>query len=100
MVAGIIMSLIGILFIFLGLLIWKKEMISLFHSYHYDKVSDENKSSFCRLSGIGILIMGFAILISGVLAAITNSTYSFIILAIGFIIGICMLCMATAKYNK
>lgn len=100
MIPGIIVAAVGILLSVLGLLIWKKEMISILHSYHYDKVSPEDKSSFCKLSGIGALIMGISMIISGVLVAITDSAYSFIVFAVGFIAGLIMLITAGAKYNK
>lgn len=100
MIAGIIVSVVGIVLAVLGTLIWKKEMISLLHSYHYDKVSSDDKTAFCRMSGIGVLLMGISMIISGVLAAITNSGYSFIIFAICFIAGLVMLITAGAKYNK
>lgn len=100
MIPEIIVAAVGILLSVLGLLIWKKEMISILHSYHYDKVSPEDKSSFCRLSGIGVLVMGISMIISGVFAAITDSASSFIFFAVGFIAGLIMLITAGAKYNK
>lgn len=99
MTAGIILTLIGVLFVVLGWLIVKKEMISLFHDYHYDKVSPENKTAFCRLSGSGILVMGLAMVASGICIAITDSRYSLIMLAIGFVAGLAMLIVSGAKYN-
>ena len=41
MLASIILGLIGLIFVILGLLIWEKEKISLFHEYHYNHVSEE-----------------------------------------------------------
>lgn len=38
MLAGIIVGIIGLVFIILGLLIWRKQKILLLHNYHYDKV--------------------------------------------------------------
>ncbi len=35
MVGAIIVAVIGIVFITLGYLMWKKEKITLLHSYHY-----------------------------------------------------------------
>ena len=36
-------------FIYLGCLMWKKEKITLLHSYHYDKVSPSDKKVFCKI---------------------------------------------------
>ena len=33
-------------FIYLGCLTWKEEKVTLFHSYHYDKVSPSDKKVF------------------------------------------------------
>ena len=95
----IIVCLIGIVFIVLGYLIWKKEKISLLHDYHYDKVSEENKKSFCTISGIGIILIGMGLLITGVIIGITDSVWSFIAFAIGFCAGLTMLIYAGIKYN-
>lgn len=95
----IITASVGILFVILGLLVWKKEKITLFHDYHYDKVSEIDKSSFCRLSGQGLTLSGIALLITALLLGITESPLSFIVFAVGFIIGIGMMIYAEKKYN-
>lgn len=94
-----IVGTVGIIFIVLGYLIWKKEKITLFNDYHVDKISDEDKKAFCRLSGIGILVSGAGLLITAIILAITDSALSFIVFAVGFVIGIVMLIMAEIKYN-
>ena len=90
---------VGILFVILGLLIWKKEKITLLHDYHYDKVSESDKSSFCKLSGQGLTLSGVALLITALLLGITESPHSFVVFAVGFIIGIGMMIYAGKKYN-
>lgn len=100
MLAGIIVIIMGLIFIILGLLIWKKQIISLLHSYHYDKVKKENRKAFCAISGIGIMIVGIGLLITGIVVSITDSPYAFIIFAIGFVIGFIMLIFAGLRYNE
>ena len=95
-----ITGLVGVVLIVLGWLIWKKEKITLLHDYHVDKVSQENKPAFCKLSGIGVFIMGISLLITTVILGITDSTLSFISFAVGFIAGISMLIIAGQKYNR
>lgn len=51
-IGSIILGLVGIVFVILGYLIWKKEKISILHDYHYDKVSEVDKKAFCTLSGL------------------------------------------------
>ena len=100
MVLGIIvLSLVGLLLCIFGLLIWKKEKISLLHDYHYNKVKEENKKVFCTLSGIGILIIGISLLVTAVILAFTDSALSFIAFGVGFIAGILLLIFAGNKYN-
>lgn len=39
----------ALLFFVLGYLVWIKEKITLFHSYHYDKVAEENKKAWLHI---------------------------------------------------
>ena len=101
MIAGvIIVGITGVVLAVIGYLIWKKERISLLHDYHYDKVSEEDKSAFCRLSGMGIISISIGVIITAVLLGITDSALSFSALAAGFIPGIILLVYSGNKYNK
>ena len=46
MAGAIIVAVIGLVFITLGFLMWKKENITLLHSYHYEKVAPNDKKDF------------------------------------------------------
>ena len=48
-------GVLALVFIYLGCLMWKKEKITLLHSYHYDKVSPSDKKGFCKISGWGVI---------------------------------------------
>lgn len=96
----LIVGSVGILLTVLGLLIWKKEMIRLFHDYHIENVSPENKKAFCTLGGIGILIMGIGMIVTAVLLGVTGSTFSFLCFAITFVIGCVLLIRAGIRYNR
>ncbi|MDE7300525.1 MAG: DUF3784 domain-containing protein [Lachnospiraceae bacterium] len=100
MTALLIFGSIGILFIFLGISLWKKEKISLLHSYHYDKVREEDKKAFCAISGIGVFIIGIALLLTGIIVGITDSMLGLLVFAIGFVIGLSMLIYAGLRYNR
>ena len=95
-----ITGVIGVLLVVLGCLLWKKEMITLLHDYHIDKVSPENRKAFCKLSGIGIIIIGSGLLVSSVILGITDSAYSFLFFAVCFSAGIFALIVAGMKYNR
>lgn len=100
MVGAIIVAVIGIVFVILGYLMWKKEKIELLHSYHYDKVSLSDKKSFCKISGLGIIFIGIGLLLTAIIIGITDSALSFIAFAIGFVVGLALLIYAGAKYNR
>ena len=100
MIVGvIILSLVSILVMVIGWLLWKKEKITLLHEYHYSKVSQENTKAFCTLSGIGLVIVGIGIGASAVLLAITNSALSFLAFAVGLALGLAFFIHAGKKYN-
>ena len=75
-------------------------MISLMHDYHIDKVSAENKTAFCKMSGIGLIVIGIGLLITSVLLGVTDSAYSFLCFAVCFAIGLALLIAAGVKYNR
>ena len=96
---GIMLLLIGVVFIKLSLDIWKKQKIQLINEYHYEKVSEKNKPIFCRFIGIGIFIIGVGIILSGLSIFFTDSILSFMPMGVGLIIGISLLMWTVIKYN-
>ena len=99
MIAGaIIEGAVGLACIILGLLIWKKEKISLLHDYHYQNVKKEDIPAYARLMGIGLIVIGAGICLTGVLN-LFNSPYWWIPLAGGIVSGILVLNRAQKKYN-
>ena len=101
MIAGIIIvGAVGILFIVLGWLLWKKEMITLMHDYHVNKVSEENKAAYCKLAGIGLMEIGLGAVVTAILLCFSESPKGFITFAIGFVIGFAMMIAAGRKYNR
>ena len=91
---------IGGLFIVLGFLLWKKQMINLLHDYHVDKVTPENRKAFCRLTGMGLIVIGVGLVITAVILGITDSAHSFILFAACFVIGLIIMIAAGMKYNR
>lgn len=100
MIGSLIIGLVGMVFVMFGYQIWKKEKISLLHDYHYNRVSVEDKKAFCTLSGIGVLLIGIGLVITAIVIGITDSPWSFIAFAIGFVAGLVMLIYAGARYNR
>ena len=99
-IVAMVVALMGIVFMVLGYLLWKKERISLLHEYHYDKVSKEDKKIFYAISGMGVIIIGIGLLNSGLLMCCIDSVWSMLPFAVGFVIGLAMLMYAGIKYNR
>lgn len=85
----------GILFVWLGILIWKKQKISLIHSYHYAKVKEEDKKAYTSTMGKSTALIGMGCILSGIL----NSEYSWIPFAGCFILALVFIYIAQRKYN-
>ena len=100
MVGAIIVAVIGIVFITLGYLMWKKQKITLLHSYHYERVSPSDKRDFCKISGWGVISIGIGLLVTAVIIGIMDSVLSFIAFVLGFVAGLVLLIYAGAKYNR
>ncbi len=99
MLAAIIFISTGLLFLWLGYLVWKKQKISLLHAYHYDKIKEEDKPKFCAISGQGVVIIGIGLLLSGIIAGIINSMWILLPFDICFLLGLAMLIYAGIRYN-
>lgn len=93
-------GVLALVFIYLGWLMWKKEKITLLHSYHYDKVAPGDKKIFCKISGWGVSIIGIGLLATAIIIGITDSALGFIAFAVGFVAGLALLIYAGAKYNR
>ena len=100
MIGAIFIGILSIVFFTVGYLIWKKQKISLLHEYHYDKLSENDKKAFCKVSGLGFILIGIGLLVTAVVIGITNSAWSFIAFAVGFAIGLALLIYAGKKYNS
>lgn len=95
----IILLLVGLLLIWLGWRIWKKEQITLIHDYHYSKVSKENQKAYTEKMGKALIIMGLGIVLTGVIDIATKSFYGWIIFAISFLWGSILIFITQNKYN-
>ena len=99
MIFGVIIDIaVGALLVILGLLIWKKEKVSILHDYHYKNVKTEDIPAYTRQMGIGLIIIGAGIIITGLLNLVYSSLW-WIPLAAGFDLGLIVIYMAQKKYN-
>lgn len=96
----VLLLAVGIVFLVMGWLIWKKEKITLIHSYHCDKVSDANKGAYTALVGKGTLIIGVGILVTGVIDLMTQTGWGWIVFGVSFIVGLGFMIFAGIRYNR
>ena len=106
MPAFIVSALVGIVCIVLGGSNCKGNISSL-HSYHRQRVSEENRIPFGQMVGLGTITIGVAIIVFSGLSAVTlytdNETFTLIgtgILIIGIVVGLVIIFKAMIKYNK
>ena len=98
----IVMIMVGILFIVIGVLNTHGN-VSMLHSYHRERVSEEDRLPFGRMVGAGMIILGSGIAVSGILMIGFNKLLTFIgtaVLAVSFCLGLGLAFYAMIKYNK
>lgn len=95
----ILLPILGVVFIYLGYLIWKKEKITLIHSYHYTKVNEQDKKPYTELMGKGVLMIGIGMILTGIIDYITKTAYGWFVFAVFFIFGFAIIIKAQKKYN-
>ena len=89
---------VGIACIALGLLIWKKQKLSVLHNYHYKNVKKEDIPAYSRQIGLGLILIGIGIIITGILNLL-YSAFWWISLLAGIVIGLIIIIKAQKKYN-
>ena len=90
--------LTGSICIILGLLIGKKQKVSLLHDYHYSKVREQDIPAYAREMGTGIILIGAGIWLTGLLEVFSSPLW-WVPLVIGFVTGIIVINRAQKKYN-
>ena len=99
MIIGVVIDLaVGLLCIVLGILLWVKQKISILHDYHYQNVKKEDIPAYTRQMGIGLIIIGAGIGLTGLL----NLSYSpawWIPLCAGLAAGLLVVHRAQMRYN-
>ena len=97
---------VGILCIVLGLSNRKGNIDSL-HSYHRKRVKEEDKIPFGKQVGLGMILIGIAIIVNGVLSMIAVhwnlewlTWIGMAIMFAGLIAGTSIAFAAMKKYNK
>ena len=103
---NIITAILGVALIVIGVLN-RKGNVSMLHSYHTKRISEENKLPFGKMVGLGSIIIGVSLILMGALSFIATSlnenTYlivGYAIMIAGFVVGLGITFYAMFKYNK
>lgn len=94
-----LMVLLGLLFLYLGWRIWKREEITLIISHHHQKVSEEDKKHYTEEMGKSIIFIGIGMVLTGIIDFITKTVYGWLFFSIFFILGFIKMFQAQKKYN-
>ena len=99
MIVGFIVELaVGLMCIIFGLVIWIKRKVTLVHTYHYKNVKKDDLPTYARLLGIGLILMGIGICVTGLLNLLESALW-WIPMAVGFVAGFIVMSKAQKKYN-
>ena len=90
---------LGLLFLYLGWRIWKREEITLIISHHHQKVSEEDKKGYTEEMGKSIIFIGIGMILTGSIDFITKSAYGWLFFTIFSILGFMKIFKAQKKYN-
>ena len=106
MASSIVTFLVGVVFIVLGISN-RRGNISSLHSYHRNRVSEEDRIPFGKQVGWGTMLIGIGIIMFSILSAVTLYTENDIfiligtaVLIVGIVAGLIISFKAMIKYNK
>ena len=95
----IVLFAVGALCVVLGLILWKKQKISLVHDYQRKNVSEEDAPAYCRMMGISMIVIGVAIALDGVANLFYRESLGYTALAVGILGGLAIMHRAQKQYN-
>lgn len=106
MLIGAIMPVVvGVIIIILGIINMTGN-ISMLHSYHRARVSEENRKPFGKRVGIGLILTGIGVIAEGVMIFLAEkmqneafATAGTIVMTAFFIPGFILMFAAMKKYN-
>ena len=90
---------IGLLLAAFGLLIWRKQKVTLIHDYHWKNVRKSDLPAYTRLMGIGLCVMGAGVALTGPVNYVFKSQKGLWCFVLGFAAGLIVMNKAQKKYN-
>lgn len=91
--------LLGIIITALGVFNFRGNIASI-HWYNRRKVTKENQKPYCRLMGIGTVIIGAGITVFAVLQSFMEIAFIEYMMTSVIVIGLGIMLVAQIKYNK
>ncbi len=98
LVISSLLSMTGIAFVLLGILMWRKDKIELLHYYHYKNVSKEERQHYVKIVGKIYIFSGGSFILSAI--AFLFWKYGWIISVIGFIMFLIRMSHIRNRFNK
>ena len=95
----LVLTAVGLLCVILGLILWRKQKITLLHTYHYQNVRKEDIPAYTRQMGIGLIVIGAGILGDAAANLTGHTAVGFVLLGAGFVAGFIVMSIAQKKYN-
>ena len=103
---GLLMPIIvGIVLIVLGVINMTGNISSL-HSYHRERVTEENRKPFGRMVGIGTILVGVGVIAEGVMMLLAEKLQNGTLVTVGTVLlpiflapGLVLVVIAMKKYN-
>ena len=99
-------AVVGVVCIVIGIMNMRGN-ISMLHSYHRNRVAEEDILPFGKRVGIGMIIVGISIIFFSALSAVTLKTgnqlfmiIGSVVMIIGMAVGFVIMFHAMKKYNK
>lgn len=96
----VVCSAVGLFCIRAGVLLWKRQRISLLHDYHTASVRDEDIPAYTRKTGIGMIVIGTGVLFAGILCFILQTPAGMLCLPAGLAVGLPFICTAQKRYGR
>ena len=98
-IALVFMLALALAFVWIGLLIWKKQRIDLIHEYHHTKVSKKDVPAYTKLMGIAMIVIGAGIGVGAAVTFLVSKSLGFPLVIAAIIAGAVLMSRAQKKFN-
>ncbi len=96
---SIFLILFGICISILGNFNWRGNIASI-HWYNRTRITKENAKKYGKAMGLGTMIMGISMTLTGLLQMIFDMESLWYITLVGIIVGLAFMLYGQFKYNK